>query len=78
MRYSEVSLAPLVLVGIVILVDSTDQQRPFTIPAAVGCCIGAAVQWLVLKAVAEAITLFVDIAYDVRAIAVKINSSDGR
>ena len=70
--------AALVVVGVIILVNSTDQQKTVTIPAAVGCFIGAAVQWLVLKAVAEAIMLFVDIAYDVRAIAVKINSSDGK
>ena len=63
--------AALALVGIVILVNSTDQLKPVAIPVAAGCFIGAAWQWLMLKAVAEAITLFVDIAYDVHAIAVK-------
>jgi hypothetical protein len=64
----------MVLVGIAILVNSTDQQKPFMIPAAIGCFIGAALEWLVLKAVAEAIMLFVDIASDVHAIAAKMHS----
>ena|ERR1017187_5242763 len=68
--------AALVITGVVILVNSTDLTRPFAIPAAIGCFIGAALQWLVLKAVAEATILFVDIAYDVRAIAVKVNSNE--
>ena len=64
--------------GVVILATSTDQTRALGIPAAIGCVVGAAVQWLALKAVSESIILFVDVAYDVRAIAVKINSSDAR
>ena len=70
--------AVLVVTGIAMLLNSTDQQKAYLIPAAIGCFLGAAGQWLVLKATAEAIILFVDIAYDVRAIAVKINSSDAR
>jgi hypothetical protein len=61
----------LVAMGIAILVNATDQQKSYLIPAAVGCFVGAGWQWLVLKATAEAIILFVDIAYDVRAIASK-------
>lgn len=68
----------MVIAGIVILLNLTDQQKTFAIPTAIGFFIGAAVQWLVFKVIAEAIMLFVDIAYDVRAIALKINSSDGR
>jgi len=68
----------LVLAGIVILVNSTDQLKYSAIPPALGCFIGAAFQWLLLKAFAEVIMLFVDVAYDVRAIAIKINNVDGR
>jgi len=70
--------AVLVVAGIVLFVESTDQQKGVMIPTAIGCFIAAAVQWLVFTAVAEAIALFVDVANDVRAIAIKINSSDGR
>lgn len=70
--------AALVLAGIAALAYPTDQLKTLAIPTAVGCFIAAGLQWLVLKAVAEAIALFVDIAYDVRAIVVKINISDSR
>ncbi|MEI9972340.1 MAG: hypothetical protein WDO73_09990 [Ignavibacteriota bacterium] len=62
----------LVAVGVVILASATDQQRSASIPAALGYFASAALQWLVLKATAEAIILFVDIAHDVRAIAAKL------
>ena len=70
--------AVLVLAGIAALAYPTDQLKALAIPTAVSCFIAAGLQWLVLKAVAEGIALFVDIAYDVRAIVVKITSSDGR
>jgi hypothetical protein len=68
----------LVVMGVVILVNATDQQKGYSVPAAIGCFASAGLQWLVLKATAEAIILFLDIASDVRAIAVKMNTSDGR
>ncbi|MFY9727343.1 MAG: hypothetical protein WB579_06935 [Bryobacteraceae bacterium] len=70
--------AALVLAGIAALAYPTGQLKALAVPTAVGCFIAAALQWLALKAVAEAIALFVDIAYDVRAIVVRINSSDSR
>jgi len=73
-----VIFAVLVLVGIVILANSTEQTRSIAVYTAVACFVGAVVQWLVLKAVAEAIMLFVDIACDVRAMAAKMNNNDGR
>jgi len=73
-----VIFAALILVGVVILANSTEQTRSIALYTAVACFVGAAVQWLVLKAVAEAIMLFVDIACDVRAMAAKMNNNDGR
>jgi hypothetical protein len=68
----------MVIAGIVILLNLADQQKTFAIPTAIAFFGAAAGQWLVFTVIAEAIMLFVDIAYDVRAIAIKINSSDGR
>ncbi len=73
-----VILVVLVLVGVNILANSTDQTMSIALYKALACFVGAAVQWLVLKAVAEAINLFVDIACDVRAMASKMNNNDGR
>src|ERR1039458_3248232 len=53
--------AVLVIAGILILANSTGQ---FARPAAIGCFIAAAGQWFVFKVIAEAIALFIDIAYD--------------
>ena len=42
-------------------------------PAAIACFIYAGAAWLTCTFIAEDIGLFVDIAYDVRAIASKVN-----
>jgi uncharacterized membrane protein len=67
------SAAGLIVVGIVLLVNATDQQKAYALPAAIGCFIYAGAAWLTCTFVAEGIGLFVDIAYDVRAIATKVN-----
>ena len=59
--------------GIVLLLNTTDQQKTFAIPAALACFIYAAVAWLTCMVMAEGITLFIDIADDVRSIAAKLN-----
>src|SRR5579863_1039933 len=53
--------AVLVMLGIVLLLNTTDQQKTFAIPAALACFIYAAVAWLTCMVMAEGITLFIDI-----------------
>lgn len=65
--------AGLIVVGIVLLVNTTDQQKAFAMPAAIACFIYAGAAWLTCMFIAEGIGLFVDIAYDVRTIAAKLN-----
>ncbi len=68
----------LVVAGIVILINSSEQQKAIAIGTAIGCFSAAAVQWLIFRGVAEAITLLVDIANDVHAIAAKAYSATAR
>jgi hypothetical protein len=68
-----VGAAGLIVAGIALLANTTDQQKVFAIPAATACFIYAGAAWLTCMFIAEGIGLFVDIAYDVRAIAAKLN-----
>lgn len=64
----------MALAGIAVLFNLTEQQKTaFGIPAAIALFGSAVLQWLLFRGIAEAIILFVDIAYDVRAIATKLN-----
>ena len=60
-----------IVIGAVLLMNSTDQLKTYAILGAAGCLIYAVGMWVTLMAMAEGITLFVDIAYDVRSIATR-------
>jgi len=71
-----IGAAGLVVLGIVLLVNATEQQKTYALPAAIACFIYAGAAWLTCTFIAEGIGLFVDIAYDVRVIASKVNEFD--